>query len=133
MVGVAEVNLFGAILSGSASSQFPARLLYLAKALLAFILETKPVLLQRYPKMGFIKRMYPLENLVPQTREFTTKTAKQAERIGVATAKKQRRADAEPTLSNVIKLDRLIHWNDIRHGNSPRNVETFIQKYGGDS
>ncbi len=132
MIGVPEMDLFGAVPSGGGGGQLLARLLGPAKAL-EFILEAKPVSPQKALEIGLVERLYAPDDLMPKTQEFAAEVAKKAGRLGVSAAKRQLLGGAELPLANAMELDRSVHWDNMRRGNFPKNVGAFVEKYGGDS
>jgi len=131
LIGVPEMDLFGAVPSGGGGGQFLSRLMGPAKAL-EFILEAKPVSPAQAQHLGIVERLYTPEELMPGAEKFAADAARKAGRLGVSAAKRQLLGGAELTLESAMELDRSVHWDNMRRGNFPQNVEAFVQKYGGD-
>jgi len=131
LIGLPEMDLFGAVPSGGGGGQFLSRLLGPANAL-DFILDAKPVSPSRALTMGLVQRVYPADELMDKTGQYASEIAQKAGRLGVSAAKRQILGGAELTLTSAMELDRSVHWDNMRRGNFPKNVDGFVKKYGGD-
>lgn len=130
LIGVPEMDLFGAVPSGGGGGQFLSRILGPAKAL-EFILEAKPISPQAALTFGLVERLYEPGELIEKSEGFATAVAKKAGRLGVSAAKRQILGGAEIPLGDAMELDRAIHWDNMRRGNFLPGAEDFTRQFGG--
>ncbi|MHC0054728.1 enoyl-CoA hydratase/isomerase family protein [Actibacterium sp. D379-3] len=130
LIGVPEMDLFGAVPSGGGGGQFLARILGPAKAL-EFILEAKPISPQAALQFGLVERLYESGELIEKTEEFAASVAAKAGRTGVFAAKRQILGGVEMSFDDAMMLDRAVHWDNMRRGKFVPGIDDFIAQFGG--
>lgn len=128
LLGVPEMDLFGAMPSGGGGAQFLARLMTPSRAL-EFILEAKPMTPQQALARGLVDRTYPSDHLLQATEGFAAEVAVKAGRIGVAALKRAVLGGAELPLYEALEMDREVHWDTVRRGNFRRGVQAFVDQF----
>jgi enoyl-CoA hydratase len=131
-IGVPEMDLFGAMPSGGGGVQYIARLMRPSRAL-EFILDAKPVTPQQALDSGLVDRLYPADQLLPETEQFAAEVAGKAGRIGVAALKRAVLGGVELPLYEALELDRALHWDCIRRGGFRQGVQGFVDTFASSS
>lgn len=129
LIGVPEMDLFGAMPSGGGGAQFLARLMGPNRAL-QFILDAKPVDPNAAYAMGLVERLCPSDSLMSEAEGFAAGVAKKAGRIGVSAAKLAVLGGSEMPLFDALAFDRTVHWDCMRRGHFSSGVADFVKRFG---
>ncbi len=128
-IGVSEMKLFGVLPSGGGGTQFLSRLMGPARAF-EFILESEPCNPARALELGLVERVYPADELLPQTEAFVARVAGRAGRIGINAAKRAILDASDLSLPDALALDRAVHWDTMRRGGFLPGIRSFVEQFG---
>jgi enoyl-CoA hydratase/carnithine racemase len=128
LIGVPEMDLFGAMPSGGGGAQFLARILEPSRAL-ELVLDAKPITPQRAAEIGLVHRLYSSATLLQESEAFAAAVGRKAGRVGVSAAKRAILGGAELPLYEALEFDRSLHWDSIRRGNFLAGVDAFVERF----
>jgi enoyl-CoA hydratase/carnithine racemase len=128
-IGASEMKLFGVMPSGGGGTQYISRLMGPSRAL-EFLLEAEPCPPSRALELGLVERLVPPERLVGEAREFATRIANRAGRVGVNAAKRLTLDAAALPLADALELDAEVHWDSMRRGGFVSGAEAFVAQFG---